>query len=153
MQVYKDCLNQLEIGNHKTPPQISYYTPESAYYTPQQPAAGIPPATNIPHLNQNQWTRQTKFQHQEQRPRNRFRNRSQWGGRQPVQFSHSPNVAYPHQAPPYQVNQPMGGRGGRRVRRQGICEGTGNMKATHVPSEVYVHRYQKSLPLRANGHV
>ena len=63
-----------------------------------------------------------------------FQNGSQRGGRQPVQFSNSPNITYQHPDPPYQ-NKPMGSRGGQGGRgglRQGRHRGTGNMQTTNT---------------------
>ena len=99
---------------------------------PHQPADGIPPTINFPPPSQHQWTGQATFQHQGQRPRKRFCNGSQWGGRQPVQFSHSLNIAYQHLFPPYHTHQPMGGKGCQGGLRQGRNRGTGNMQVTHT---------------------
>ena len=125
----------LPIGTREpsTPPHIAYYTLESAYYTPYQPTAGISPTINPPPPPfQHQWTGKTTFQHQGKQQRKRVRNGSQYGGRQPVQFSHSPNIAYQHQSPPYQSQKPIGGRGDHRERHQWRCGGEGNMQATHT---------------------
>ena len=98
---------------------------------PHQPSAGIPPTINVPTQAQNQWTGQSTFQQQGQRPRKRFQNGSQRGDLQPVQFIRSHNITYQHPAPPYQ-NQPMGGQGCRGGSRQGRHGGTGNTQTTHT---------------------
>ena len=109
VQALEDRLNQLKIGNHQPPPQISYYEPESMYYTLHHPESGIPPTINIHPPYQHKWVGQATFQQQGKLPRKRVRNRSQQGGRQTVQFIYSPNIVYQHPAPPYQAQQPMGG--------------------------------------------
>ena len=101
MQALEDRLNQSEIGNQQPPNQIACYTPESLYYTLHQLESGIPPTINVLPPDQNQWTEQATFQQHGQHPRKRVRNRSQKGVRQPFQFSHSPNIAYQHQASPH----------------------------------------------------
>ena len=132
MPALEDQINQLEIRNHQPLSQIAYYKPDRTYYTPHQPAPGISPTINVPPPSRIQWTGQAAFHQKRQYPRKRVRNGYQWGGHQTFQFSHSPNITYHNQAPPYQIQQPMRGRDGCGGCRQGRRGGTVNMQANHT---------------------